>query len=94
MHASRINRCSAFQVMLKVAVALTAICGFNIHAAEDPASTAARPEVAGAESEAVDLAKKLTNPLANLISVPFQWNYDQGRCYNQSGTDQIRSIHG
>ena len=33
---------------------------------------------ARAEENDEELAKKLTNPVANLISVPFQFNYDQG----------------
>lgn len=30
---------------------------------------------AAAQDDAADLAKKLSNPVANLISVPFQFNY-------------------
>ena len=33
---------------------------------------------ARAEEKDEELAKKLTNPVADLISVPFQFNYDQG----------------
>jgi len=33
---------------------------------------------AGAQSDADELAKKLSNPVASLISVPFQFNYDFG----------------
>lgn len=41
------------------------------------ALAAALPATARAE-DATDLAKKLANPVASLISVPFQFNYDDG----------------
>lgn len=36
------------------------------------------PAVADAASDSAELAKKLSNPVANLISVPFQFNLDRG----------------
>ena len=36
--------------------------------------------------DAAELAKKLQNPVASLISVPFQFNYDEGFGVNNAGS--------
>ncbi len=41
-------------------------------------TAAAPPAVAGSGGDSVALAKKLSNPISDLISLPFQFNYNQG----------------
>lgn len=43
-----------------------------------PAAISAGPAFGQDSTTDQDLAKKLANPIASLISVPFQFNYDQG----------------
>lgn len=56
--------------------------------AADPASVAPPP----ATDDTQELAKKLSNPIASLISLPFQSNYDWGLGPNGNGTQYKLNI--
>jgi len=57
-------------------------------APSDPAPlSASNPPTAPAADDAQALAKKLSNPVASLISVPFQFNYDKG--YGPSDAERV-----
>jgi hypothetical protein len=48
---------------------------------------AAHPLAVQAQDSDADLAKKLSNPVASMISVPVQWNYDC--CYGPSDGERL-----
>jgi hypothetical protein len=61
-----------FAIGINVALAMTAF------AQSDPTTATASDAPPPAQMDAEALAKQLTNPVAALISVPFQLNYDDG----------------
>jgi hypothetical protein len=53
-----------------------------------PKNSAIKSTVPSSDSDKFNLAKELANPVANLVSMPFQWEYNRGLGKNQTGTNQ------
>ncbi len=53
---------------------------------------AAEPAAAAALENQAELAKKLANPVASLISVPLQYNYDENIGPNEQGSKSLLNV--
>jgi hypothetical protein len=71
-------------IALPIVITVTLLAGATSAAAQQAttsdASTAAAapPPVAAEGTDSAELAKKLSNPIADLVSLPFQFNWENG----------------
>ncbi len=66
---------------------LSLLLSAPVFAQQDDGAPADAAQAAAGESSSAALAEKLANPVANLISVPFQFNYDC--CYGPADGDRL-----
>jgi hypothetical protein len=74
------------QIQYRILVVIVATCGALVGRPATPLAQPASPPAAAASAD--DLAKKLSNPVSDLVSVPFQFNWEQ----NVGPDEQTRFI--
>lgn len=78
--------------LLSSATAMPALAAQDAGSAERPPETSEPAASATTADDAESLAKKLSNPIASLISVPFQANMDFGEGLTDSGNKMTLNI--
>jgi hypothetical protein len=82
-HATRKKKNIALTISASLALSLSATSAF---AQPTPSAPTTGTVLASEKASVSDLAAKLTNPVADLISVPFQYNYDANIGLDKKGT--------